>query len=667
MKASIILIATVLFLNANSGHAQIDTVRYTVMSSGKPTGKQLQWSENRTAINLSYEFNDRGRGPKFTVKLKTDEHGLVISRQLEGIDYYKAPIVESFEISNGNASWKNHIESEQRAVNGNVLYSPLNSAPAEIEYSLHLLLKAKDHTLEVLPSGSLKAIHIKNHTAKLDGFPEELELYSFSGSGGPPSYVWFTPSKKFFAIVNGWSSILPEGKEKLENELLESQKLIEHDYFLVQAKTFTQTQSGPTVIQNVTLFDALTGKNLSNRSVIIENGVIKQVGKASKVKAPAGAKIIDGRGKTLLPGLWDNHAHYDPTQGLYHLAAGVTNIKDLANSLDLPETKKKVDNNDLLGPEISVMSGFIDFAGPFAGPTGKIVKTLEEGLEGVRYYASHGYDQVKLYSSIPPDWVKPLAAEAHRLGLKVCGHVPSYMTAERAVNDGYDQIIHLNMIMLNFLGDTLDTRSMLRFIRVAERSRNINVNGPEVKHFLQVLKEKKIVVDPTVGIFEEMFTNEPGKLAKGYDGVINQFPAEFRRGYYYGGLPTMKGHETEYKQSFDTMMKMLKLLYDNGITVVPGTDGFPGFTLHRELELYTIAGIPTKEVLKGATIVSARVAGKEKELGSIEVGKKANMILVDGDPLKNISNIRRVELTIKNGNLYDPKELYKSYGFGFWK
>jgi imidazolonepropionase-like amidohydrolase len=129
----------------------------------------------------------------------------------------------------------------------------------------------------------------------------------------------------------------------------------------------------------------------------------------------------------------------------------------------------------------------------------------------------------------------------------------------------------------------------------------------------------------------------------------------------------MKGHEMEYKQSCDTMMKMLKLLYDNGITVVPGTDGFPGFTLHRELELYTIAGIPTKEVLKGATIVSARVAGKEKELGSIEVGKKANMILVDGDPLKNISNIRRVELTIKNGNLYDPKELYKSYGFGFWK
>jgi hypothetical protein len=313
------------------------------------------------------------------------------------------------------------------------------------------------------------------------------------------------------------------------------------------------------------------------------------------------------------------------------------------------------------------LSGFVDFAGPFAGPTGKIVKTLEEGLAGIDYYADHGYDQIKLYSSIPPDWVKPLAARAHERGLKVCGHVPSFMTAERAVKDGYDQIIHLNMIMLNFLGDTLDTRSMLRFIRVAERSRNIDLNSPAVTQFLALLKDKKIVVDPTAAIFENMFTNEPGKLAKGYEGVINMFPADFKRGLYYGGLPTMKGHETEYRQSFETMIQMLRLLYKNGITFVPGTDDFPGFTLHRELELYTQAGMPPMEVLRSATLTSAQVAGKESTLGTITVGKKANLILVDGDPTKNIHDIRKVELTMKNGNLYDPKALYQSYGFGFWK
>lgn len=369
----------------------------------------------------------------------------------------------------------------------------------------------------------------------------------------------------------------------------------------------------------------------------------------------------------LLPGLWDNHTHYDMTQGLYHLAAGVTNIKDMANGLNLPDIKQKVDTDKLLGPEISVWSGFIDFAGPFAGPTGKIVKTLPEGLEAVNFYADRGYQQVKLYSSIPVDWVKPLAAEAYKRGLKVVGHIPSYMTAERAVNDGYDQIIHLNMIMLNFMGDTIDTRSMGRFIKVAERSRNINVNSPEVKKFVKMLKEKNIVVDPTAAIFEGMFTNEPGKLAAGYSSIISMFPAEFKRGLYRGGLPTMKGHEAEYKESFTNMLAMLKLLYADGVTFIPGTDDFPGFALQRELELYSLAGVPNAEVLQKATLTSAQVAGKEAEFGSIEIGKKANVILVDGDPVRNISDIRRVELTIKGSNLYDPKALYNSYGFGFWK
>lgn len=129
----------------------------------------------------------------------------------------------------------------------------------------------------------------------------------------------------------------------------------------------------------------------------------------------------------------------------------------------------------------------------------------------------------------------------------------------------------------------------------------------------------------------------------------------------------MKGHIDEYRESFENMVKMLKLLYEKGITMVPGTDDFPGFTLHRELELYAQAGIPNTEVLRMATLISAQVAGKADEFGTIAAGKKANMILVEGNPVTNISDIRKVMLTIKNGNLYYPRELYASYGFGFWK
>ena len=667
MKRKIILLFLPAIISiASQTFAFTDTTRYTILTSEKISGKQLIWSDGVGKVSYLYEYNDRGRGPKLRVDL-TVENGEVMTRKASGVDYYKGNVLETFEIINGVAKWKNDIEEGQKNISGPIVYDPLNSVPGEIEWDLRLLLKQHTHEIEALPGGRVKVEHVKSHTAKVNGFPEELELYSFTGSGGPPSYFWVTPKKDFFAQVGGWMSTIKLGYEFLVPELKKLQENIELEYFTGQAYKLTQKSAVPVAIVNVNVFDSKKGKILLDHTVIIEQGRIKQVGKSKSIKVPDNSKIISGAGKMLLPGLWDNHAHYNMEQGIYHLAAGVTNIKDMANSLDLPETKQKVDSDLLLGPEISIWSGFIDFAGPYAGPTGKIVKTLEEGLAAVNFYADHGYQQVKLYSSVPVDWVKPLAAEAHKRGMKVCGHVPSYMTAERAVNDGYDQIIHLNMIMLNFLGDTIDTRSMGRFVKVAERSKDIDLNSAEVKRFIKLLKDKKIVVDPTVAIFESMFTNQAGKLAAGYETNLSMFPTELRRDLYRGGLPGMKGHEAQYQQSYANMLKMLQLLHKNGVMFLPGTDDFPGFALQRELELYAKAGVPNAEVLQKATLFSARVAGVENELGSIEVGKKANLILVEGDPVKNISDIRNVELTIKNGNMYDSKALYKSYGFGFWK
>ncbi len=659
---------TVLLLFAATAAMATDSTRYVIISGGKVAGKQVTWSDGQGKIHYRYEFNDRGRGPKLQVDLQL-ESGQVVSRRVSGVDYFKGPVDETFELKDGTATWKNKVENESRKVSGPVIYSPIEGAPGEIEWTLKQLLRQKSHIheMDMLPSGKLRVVHAKSHMALVNTFEEELELYAFSGIGGPPSYVWVTPNKAFFANINGWMSTIKMGYEFLIPELKKLQDAIEEDYFAKQEDQLTQRNDIPVLFTNVRVFDSKSGKVADGQAVLVEGGKISKVGKAKSVTAPANAKTIDGNGKMLLPGLWDNHAHYNMAQGLYHIAGGVTNIKDMANDFDLPEVKRKVDGDILLGPDISIMSGFIDFAGPFAGPTGKIVKTLDEGLAGVNFYADKGYQQVKLYSSIPVEWVKPLAAEAHKRGMKVVGHIPSFMTAERAVNDGYDQIIHLNMVMLNFMGDTIDTRSMGRFIKVAQRAKNINVSGPEAKRFVKLLKDKNIVVDPTVAIFEGMFTNEPGKLAAGYQPVLNMFPPEFRRGLYTGGLPTMKGHEADYKASFDNMLKMLKLLHSSGITFVPGTDDFPGFALHRELELYAKAGVSNKEVLQKATLISARVASKENEVGSIEVGKKANLILVDGDPVKNISDIRRVEFTMKNGHLYDNKVLLDSYGFGFWK
>jgi len=643
-----------------------DTLRYTVLTTEKISGKQLVWSDGPNQISYAYQFNDRGRGPKIRVDIRL-ENGVIVSRSATGVDYFKGEVNEQYTLSNGTATWTNKIEKGSKSVNGPVLYSAMEGAPGEIELALRLLWKQPNHELDMLPAGKLKARHVKNHTARMNGFPEELEMYEFSGSGGPPAYLWLTPKHEFFAEVTDWSSIIRQGYEFLVPELIKLQDEIEEDYYAEQAVQLTHMPKTAVAFTHVNLFDANKGKTIADQTVIMENGKITQVGKAKKIKVPAGAKEIDGKGKMLLPGLWDNHAHYDMTQGLYHLAGGVTNIKDMANALNLPEIKDMVDKDELLGPEISIMSGFIDFAGPFAGPTGKIVKTLDEGIAAVNFYADKGYQQVKLYSSIPVEWVKPLAAQAHKRGLKVVGHIPSYMTAERAINDGYDQVIHMNMIMLNFLGDTIDTRSMGRFIKVAERARQIDTKSPAVTRFIQVLKSRQIVVDPTMAIFEGMFTNEPGKMAAGYETMASTLPPEIKRNLYRGGLPTMKGNEAAYKESYARMLEMIRLFHANGVTFLPGTDDFPGFALHRELELYAKAGVPNAEVLRKATLVSAQVAGKAATLGTIEAGKQANLILVDGDPVKNISDIRRVEWTVKNGRMYDNRALFASYGFGFWK
>jgi imidazolonepropionase-like amidohydrolase len=147
--------------------------------------------------------------------------------------------------------------------------------------------------------------------------------------------------------------------------------------------------------------------------------------------------------------------------------------------------------------------------------------------------------------------------------------------------------------------------------------------------------------------------------------MAGRLPPQVRRGFLSGGLPVPEGPEhkkldARHRGAFAKMLEFVKALYDAGITLVPGTDALAGFTLHRELELYVKAGIPAAEVLRIATLQSARVAGREKELGSITPGKLADMVLLDGDPTANISNVRRVRTVIKDGVVYDPAALYRA-------
>jgi imidazolonepropionase-like amidohydrolase len=308
-------------------------------------------------------------------------------------------------------------------------------------------------------------------------------------------------------------------------------------------------------------------------------------------------------------------------------------------------------------------AGIIDGTGPFAGPTRMRIDTAAQAVEDVDWYADHGYGQIKIYSSVPPPIVPVIAAEAHARGLRVSGHVPAFMNAQQFVADGADEIQHLNFIVLNFLFDQVkETRNMNRFTAVAEHARELGPEQPQVQQFIAYLRHHHTVLDPTVNVFEAQFCGNPAAVTPGLEQIAPRLPAQVRRGLLSHALVVPKAEESAYREALPAMLRLLKALYDGGVTIIPGTDSMPGYGLHHELELYVRAGIAPGEVLRMATLTSAQVIGVEAERGTVAPGKLADLILVDGDPSVQISDISKVSLVMKGGRIYDPVRIEQALG-----
>ncbi|HEV2705014.1 MAG TPA: amidohydrolase family protein, partial [Pyrinomonadaceae bacterium] len=464
-------------------------------------------------------------------------------------------------------------------------------------------------------------------------------------------------------FVSSWSSIVREGWEASVAQMLKKQDEQEAGRSVKLASALTRKPTRPLVFKNANLFDSETGKTLPRSTVVVVGNRIKAIGRDGEVEVPANAEIIDAAGKTLMPGLWDMHVHIGPNDGLLHMAAGVTSVRDLANDTDaLLALKNKIETNAEIGPRI-LMSGFMDGRGPYAGPTKVFVDTEAEARAAIDNYARLGYTGIKIYSSIKPELAPKIIELAHAKGLRVSGHVPAFMTAEQFVQAGADELQHTNFLFLNFLFDEVkDTRTPARFTAVAERGATVDLNSERVRAFIKLLKDRKVVVDPTVSVFEGMFTDRPGKMSASYAAVADRLPPQVRRGFLAGGLPVPEGKDERYRESAKALLRMVKMLYDAGIPIVAGTDALPGFALHRELELYAEAGIPAAEVLRLATLGAARVMKRDGELGSVAPGKLADLILVEGNPAERISDIRRVSLVVKDGHVYETAALYRSIG-----
>jgi hypothetical protein len=322
----------------------------------------------------------------------------------------------------------------------------------------------------------------------------------------------------------------------------------------------------------------------------------------------------------------------------------------------------EVADGELLAPQI-VPAGFLEGESPYSSNGGFVVKTLEQSKRAIDWYAEHGYPQLKIYNSFPKEILKDTVAYAHSRGMRVSGHVPAGLRAQQVLDAGYDELQHINQVMLNFLFKPgVETRSLERFYLPAEKVAGLDFNSKEVKDFVATLKKKQIVIDPTLATFA-FLKQKDGDVNEPWAAVEGNMPPDVARGFHVG---TMKipdaATQARYEKSFAKMVQFVGTLHKAGVPIVAGTDDLAGFTLHSELALLVKAGLTPAEAIQVATRNGARYTRTSADRGSIETGKLADLVLVDGDPTRNIEDLRKVSAVITRGQVIYPHEVDEALG-----
>jgi imidazolonepropionase-like amidohydrolase len=535
--------------------------------------------------------------------------------------------------------------------------------PVSVETMLirYWLAHGRPASIALLPAGEAFVELRGKDTLTITGKVVEITRYHLSGKnwrgGWGRQTLWLDAENRFVAAVNLGSDIetnlyaFRDGYESSTSFFLKRAIEDAIERLTQVANELSPKSTAPLALVGGTLID-VTGKAATpNAVVLIEGDRIVAAGPRATTKIPDGAKIVDVTGKFLLPGLWDMHAHlYQSEFGPTYLAAGITTVRDVGNDMEFGTALRDAAKEKRgLGPRM-LLAGYID--GKNDGHSFDVqVETPEEARAAVQHYKDAGYEQLKIRDNVKLETLKVICAEAHRLGMTVTGHVPEGMNALQAVEAGMDQLAHLNYVESGFF---------------PKRDRNnppvtINLNAPNVTNALKFFKEHGTVIDPTDAVLELMLRplNVP---IESFEPGVTKVPAELKVQI------NKKGESADMAEGLrmvvDVLLKITGALHKAGVPIVAGTDvGVPGHTLHRELELYVKAGLTPLEAIQAATIVPARVMKLDGEVGAIEVGKRADLIIVDANPLDNISNIRKLRFVVTQGRLFDCARLWQSVDF----
>lgn len=623
----------------------------------KAIGKEtyaLTTADGRQTLTSDFLFTDRGSPvPLKTIYVATTA-GQPVSLTQEGRSSRMSPMRDEFKLDTTaqQLSMVRNGKSETIAASPGAFlidgYSPVAMQQMLLRY---WLAHGKPAEIPTPPTGS---VHIQP-AGDITVQGKKVHGYVVSGLIWGVESLWMDDSQNLVALVSTDAEFdhFEAVRDDYESALATFIATAAKDDLEALRKITASARQKPAkrlVIANVTLIDGTGAPALEHASVFIENGVIAKIVRQDKIDTK-NTEIIDGSGKFLIPGLWDMHAHYEQVEwGPIYLAAGVTTVRDVGNEIDFITTVKETLNSGKgIGPHM-LMAGIVDGLGPTS--LGAITAdTPEEALAVVRRYKAAGAEQIKIYSSMKPALVPVITAEAHKLGMTVTGHVPDGMTTVQAVEAGYDQINHIQYPASSF-----------GHFQRGKPLPPVDFSSDDAKHQIATYQQHHTVFDDTVSLYEGM--QHPATMPlKSFEPGIEHVAPQLREALDSPGVPEAAAARSQ--AIMDWFYGTMRELHRNGLMLVVGTDqNIPGYSVHREMEIYVEkAGFTPMEALQAATSVPARVMGVEKTVGTIEAGKRADMLLLDGDPLADIHNTRKVLKTIAAGAVYDPGPLWSSVGF----
>ncbi len=426
-----------------------------------------------------------------------------------------------------------------------------------------------------------------------------------------------------------------------------------------------QTKSSPTqVIDHVQVVDVAVGRIVPDQRVVIVGRQIRIVGDVSEIEIPADARVIDGTNKFLIPGLFDSHVHLVSDVDTFApllVAHGITSVRDLGGPTDMIlALKRSAAERQVLTPDITATGAIVDGKPPI-WPFSEAVETADEAIVAVRKLADAGVDQIKVYSLLKREVYLAAVAEAKRLGLPVTGHVPYSITLAEAAAAGQNAIEHLEGFapLFNEMTQAPEVAGSPTVKAFQGWSQWAKVDQEKLKIVIDQQRENGIVHVPTLIVMASI-----GRITDDQDD-----PRKDPRMKYVSPSMLSFWQNRQYESfspraraALPAMIELVGELHRQGVTLVIGTDlanpyVFAGSAVHDEMERFAAAKIPNAEILKMATINAAKLCGVADQRGLIQPGMTASLVLLNRNPLEDISAVRQIESVWLRGNYLNRQSL----------